>query len=450
MNEFFRCLLGSNPFASSHVRSTADAAVHVQTLHQRQFQQLITCAQRTLENRGDGGVVMWGEAGTGKSHLLVEFSRWTDQQRCLDTHFFRSLPMDPAAVELHIIKSVLRQMTRDHRGGPRNTALGRLMRKVVEIACADVLVHDQPFREAEARMALRRFVERRWHETDVTTELLATCDVLFRFFAARDNDAARSALRWLAGDSSGQGSPPASPGTTLIALTRLSSMGGRAMVLSFDQLDDLSPQQVQTLFRFIDPLIDHTRNLLLVLSGRQQALLEWVEQGIIPPSTWGRLTRNQTPVNLPCIGSAEAQQMLEARLRRFVEPFLTVAEIRERVEQDALFPLGSDWFERHLNGRSEFPPRDVLLWAAERWQQQQVDLHELGGPSWFDRTGRSGLSAARAVTVVAAQEPANRQRALVVRPATVVQSPGHLAPRRIRLSTGSAGTAAPRSNRVAS
>ena len=136
LNEFFRCLLESNPFESSAVRGPADAAVHVPAVHQRQLEEVVACAEQVRKNSGYQGLAIWGEAGVGKTHLLTQFCRWAGQESRVYCRVFRSLPMDSTIVPWHIVRSMLRQMTHNHRGVAESTALGRLVRRAVEQATA--------------------------------------------------------------------------------------------------------------------------------------------------------------------------------------------------------------------------------------------------------------------------------------------------------------------------
>jgi len=296
MNEFFRCLAESNPFAASAVSEARDAALHVEAIHQGQLGQLVASAEKVRATRRHRGLVLWGEAGSGKSHLLAQLRRWGEHDGracCLSVHH---LATDSDAQPWYVVKAVIRQLTGDHRGSWRQTPLARLVREAVKQALAE-----------------------------------------------------------------------------------LASMSGRAMILCFDPVDGLAPEQVRTLAQFLPPLIDHARNLLVILSGEQRTMLELVQRRVIAPAVWDRFAQPQGGILLSRISAAQARMLLEARLREFVEPFLTLPAVRRRVEQDPLFPLGSDWFDEQTRGQSEFRPRDVIHWAQDRWGQQQAKIRALGG-----------------------------------------------------------------------
>ncbi len=458
MNEFLRCVLESNPFAQSAVGETADAAVHVEAVHQGQFQELVACAEDVRRTRGHLGRVVWGEAGVGKSHLLVQLDRWARRERRAYCPIVRHLDANAGAQPWHIVKSVLRQMTRDYcqhcplvhtpasplvhicacRSAPtpalegpsqtdrathgevslvpwRQMPLYRVVRGAVEQAMGELPPQPSPYRAGQVLDVFHRLVDHRLqHLNGSRSETNDVCDLLFRFFLAAERNrehpgadrAALSALQWLSGiplDSSEAAQlglfpadlsqrsvslpEAATAQSVLIALAELASLSDRAMILCFDQVDELLPEQAGALAQFLHPLVDHARNLLVVLSGQQQAMLDLVDRGVIAPAAWDRLDPDRSEILLTRIPNAQARKVLEARLRRFVEPFLTLPKVRQRVEQDPLFPLGSDWFSERIAGLADLPAREVIDLARDRWHQQQAKLLDLGGRAWLEERG---------------------------------------------------------------
>ena len=412
MNEFFRCLLESNPFGVSAVSEPRDAAVHVEAIHQRQFHRLVACAEEVRATRGHQGLVVWGEAGIGKSHLLARLQRWGEHEGRACCVLVHHLASDPAAQPWYVVRSAIHQMTGDRRGGLRKTPLFRMVREAVKQAMAKLPPQESPYRVGQVLDALLRLVDRRLEDGARSgPETQQICDVLFQFFVAAHRDqgpesgnrAALLAVRWLSGEplepgeaaelglqsASTAGRPvslseTASAQSVLVTLAELASLSGRVMILGFDPVDGLAPEQVRSLAQFLHPLIDHARNLLVILSGEQRSIEGLVEQGVIPPAVWDRFAQDTQGILLSRISSAQAKGLLEARLRQLLEPFLTLPEVRDRVEQDTLFPLGSDWHAQRCGGLSEFRTRDVIHWARDRWGQQQAKIRELGGPAWLE------------------------------------------------------------------
>ena len=165
--------------------------------------------------------------------------------------------------------------------------------------------------------------------------------VLFWFFLGayrehyRDGNywAARLAVRWLSGDvlereeaeelslrvSDDPENPATLPGkqaveSVLIALAELASLSGQPFILCFDQVDNLEAEQVRALTQFLHPLIDHGRNLLVIMSGVQSKLLQFVKEGVIllrglgtdRPGRTGDLPRANSPRPSPADPQGQA------------------------------------------------------------------------------------------------------------------------------------------------
>src|SRR5262249_15080893 len=129
----------------------------------------------------------------------------------------------------------------------------------------------------------------------------------------------------------------------LIALTRLAFVSGQPFILCLDQVENLDPEKLKPLARFLHALLDHASNLLVITSGVRQTLLEYCEQGVIPEAAWDRIA--QYKVELRRVQRQEARRVLEARLERFHEPFIEVSEVHRRLQEDTLFPLGRAWLD---------------------------------------------------------------------------------------------------------
>ena len=73
---FFGRMLAVNPFTDNRVNNPSTADVDVADIHQAAFARLTELAREALTARRGLGVVLWGEAGVGKSHLLSRLGRW--------------------------------------------------------------------------------------------------------------------------------------------------------------------------------------------------------------------------------------------------------------------------------------------------------------------------------------------------------------------------------------
>lgn len=152
-------------------------------------------------------------------------------------------------------------------------------------------------------------------------------------------------------------------------------------ILCIDQVDNIDPDKLRPLARFLHALLDHASNLLVITSGVKQTLLGFKDDGTIPEAAWDRIA--QYTVDLKRVTQADARKILEARLEWFHEPFLELGAVRERVHQDTLFPLGRPWLDSRLAGAIEFRPRDIVTWARDAWEDEQGKLNRLGGETWL-------------------------------------------------------------------
>jgi hypothetical protein len=152
-------------------------------------------------------------------------------------------------------------------------------------------------------------------------------------------------------------------------------------VLGFDQVDNLERDQIGGLARFLQGLLDCTPNLLVVTCGVQETLWGFHQQRTIQQSAWDRLA--QFEVTLQRISAAEASQIVQARLERFLGAFLPLNAVERRVHEDCLFPLGESWRDDLLAGKNDIRPRDVISWAREGWRREQEALRQAGGPAWL-------------------------------------------------------------------
>ena len=101
----------------------------------------------------------------------------------------------------------------------------------------------------------------------------------------------------------------------------------------------------------------------------KQTLLAYRENDAIAEAAWDRIAQYKVDVNR--ISPSDSRKILEARLERFLEPFLELDEVRHRLHEDTLFPLGGEWLKEQLGEGLEFRPRDILTWARDAWEDRQ-------------------------------------------------------------------------------
>ncbi|MBW3596988.1 MAG: hypothetical protein KY475_06900, partial [Planctomycetes bacterium] len=111
LEDFFDHIAYSNPFAQDRISDPAEADVDVASIHDRQFTALVKHAEDALRDGRGIGVVLWGEAGVGKSHLLARFSRWAESDCRACYVFLHNIHVDAERLPRYIGKSVVSRLT---------------------------------------------------------------------------------------------------------------------------------------------------------------------------------------------------------------------------------------------------------------------------------------------------------------------------------------------------
>lgn len=436
-DDLFAHVLSANPFTDNRVNGPAAGAVDVDDVHRTAFDQLAFLAREACAGRRGLGVVLWGEAGVGKSHLLARLARRAAGEGNATFVYLHNLQASPDGLPRSLLRAVVSILTRGWVARFYRTPLFRLVASFAHEAfgyAPSVRPHWDQIGRACGRLLDR--------EADGGAGQAALVDrtaygVLLRFFQSayvardgKDDGAAALAVRWLGGDyldpaEAVRLSLPPAPARdepvgladnqqvkqVLVALTRLALSARQPFVLGFDQVDNLDDEQMAALARFLEALIDAAPNLLVVTAGVQATLLHWHQTRVIQDSAWDRIA--QLEVRLQRVGPAEAGRIVAARLARFFEPFRG----RSALPQDPLFPLGEAWREQALGDKIDLRPRDVLNWAREGFRREQEMLILEGGPAWLATWGRR-QPGAPAETVPA---PDEAQRAIDRRVARQVE-----------------------------
>ncbi len=411
-SEFVRGVESRNPFLDNRINGPSANDVDVDAIHQSAFARLTRLAREACDHRRGVGVVLWGEAGIGKSHLLSRLARWSNDSDRACFAYLHNLQAAPEHLPRSLLNGVLNILTR----GRNRDFVGTKLFELVHASLLDAVDHKlggYTWRQLEHTYT--RLVERLTARDLPGATLIdrSVWDVLFRFFrsAYRTNqgkeksEQASLAVRWLSGqaldpqEARALGLPPPTDDAValldnqqikqvLAALTRLAASKGRPFLLIFDQVDNLDEEQAAALARFLEALIDSSPNLLVVTAGVKDTLVRWHENRVIQSSAWDRLA--QESLTLQRLKPAEATAIVAARLRNFLEPFADIELVQQRRRQDALFPLGELWRQRFFGERIEIRPRDAINWAREGWRQQQEALARHDPLDWLTSWPRDG------------------------------------------------------------
>jgi hypothetical protein len=409
MDTFFAEMRNGNPFEANRVVPSTMLQHDAEAIHRGAFGQLLELVRKASADGAAVGVLVWGEAGIGKSHLLARLGQWAghDHKQALFV-YLSNLQAEPEHLPRSLLRGVISILTRGRQRNFHVTPLFYLVNSVVRHAVGSNVAQGWQ----HVSHAYRRLVD---EIADSTTAQAAVVDrraysVLLRFYQSahatyksseQDDGIARLCVRWLSGDTLDAAEAklldlPRLPHDetvsladdeqikqVLIALAQLAVYRQQPLVLCFDQVDNLAPEQFTALARFLHALLDGANNLVVVTAGVQSTLVAWRQQGVIQQSTWDRVA--QHIVELQRVSIADARQIVLARLRSFQEPAWLPAPVKELVRGDALFPLGEEWARQVFADKVEVRPRDVVSWAREGWRRQQQALQQKGEESWLQR-----------------------------------------------------------------
>jgi hypothetical protein len=405
-DDLFAHVLSANPFTDNRVSGPGQGAADVDEIHRAAFERLTALAREACAARRGLGAVLWGEAGVGKSHVLARLARWA-----ADDHapfvYLHNLQASPDTLPRSVLRAVVSTLTHGWAARFARTPLFRL----VAAFAHEAFGYDPSARPSwtEIGRACARLIDReaaRGGQAALVDR--TTYAVLLRFFQSahaagegRPDGVAALAVRWLGGDyldpaeaarlrlapAAARGEPVGLADNqrvkqVLLALTRLALGARRPFLLCFDQVDNLDDEQVASLARFLEALLDAAPNLLVVSAGVQATLLHWRQARVIQDSAWDRLA--QFEVALQRITPAEAERIVAARLACFFEPWRG----RAALPQGPLFPLGEAWRAEALRDKIDLRPRDVINRAREGFRREQEALLRNGGPAWLATWGR--------------------------------------------------------------
>ncbi len=385
------CVRGRNPFLDNRVHGTASLTADVPAVHQASQRRVTDLAAEALAAGRGVGVMLWGEAGVGKSHLLARLAAWAGAGQAVYV-MLHNLQAAPEYLPRSLLRGVVGVLSGGRSERLAETPLYHLARAGVLQAVGGRLgwytwVDLERAHTAwlDGLAALGPAVDRSVH------------DVLFRLFRStvrhckgeEDGTQAALAVRWLSGDALdasearvlGLRPPPRTEELValadaqqarqaLTALTRLAACQGLPFVLALDQVDNLDADQFGALSRFLEGLLDATPNLLVLMAGVQPTLLGWFESRVVQESAWHRIA--QFEVQLQRVTADEARSIVRERLNTCLAPFVTIPEVggparcRPGVSPGA--GLGGDAVRREDRGtatrRPELGPRGLAPGTA--------------------------------------------------------------------------------------
>ena len=396
-------LIEGDPFNDHRISVTGAQAVDVTSIHDREFQRLVSLARRACVQNEAVGAVVWGESGSGKSNLLRRLHDGARRGAWREAIVVNFLELQATPDRLHrsVLNALISLLTNGLTPPWHRTPLYHLLQGLI---CPAIPHGRRLLPLPELERVFRSRIQEAAEAAGITKATRAAATLLERFFIGALAEKAHrpeaimalSAVRRLSGDALDEeearivGLRPTDADTPLDAadalrflalLTQVARADGKPVILCFDQIHTLTRQQILDVAGMLHSLNDHVRNVLLILSEVQEELRKLEENHTITQATWDRITANR--IDMPRVPIAQARQILEARLQQFLAPF---PSRDAHLAPDRLFPLGEEWFQSRTATLVDVRPRALLRIARTRWEEVQASLTRAADPhAWLNR-----------------------------------------------------------------
>ena len=300
LEDFFAAVRETNPFAANRITEPSLHDVDVPEIHAAAFDRLTGLACQALDIRTGIGVSLLGGAGVGKSHLLSRLYRWANEptesggpRACYV--YLHNILADPDRLPRYLLKYVISRLTEGSQGPLHQTPLYRFVERAIR----------QGIKVKGAKADDAKAVHRAYQDYFASyPEGKGAFEVLYQFLRHGRLDKASDpsrrylasqAIAWLSGDEI-----DAETARTLglkandqeavmlrddqeikqilIALAQLARLSRQPLVLCIDQVENLDPDKLKPLCRFLHAVLDHTANLTARTARGQTDLEVFVEK----------------------------------------------------------------------------------------------------------------------------------------------------------------------------
>ncbi|WP_437953427.1 ATP-binding protein [Sorangium sp. So ce296] len=405
---FLQALRGTNPFRSHRITDVGGGEATVESIHKNAFTKLTRVVQDAAKEPTSIGALLIGAPGVGKSHLLARLFQWAGEDKATVVYLHNILA-SPERMLRYVLNATVSDLA-GHRGSDYTqsrlyTILNRALIRTGAFKGRKMMTGPKEIearKEALARLGakidpqnavipvLNAFLTGTSHASlgDPSAEKRALAAVLWLSGETLGPDEARlldqtRLLDQAAGDEGLSLPDDAAVERVLHVLSHLCALAELPLVLCLDQVDNLDPDAVRALMSYAHALLDRAKHLVVIVSGVKQSMLSLRTGEVIPAAAWDRIA--ERILELHMISPEEARAILAGRLDAALSGFeeKEIEEVIAARKRDRLFPLGSEWLERRLDGVQELRPRDAILWARDRWEAQQDRLAAVGGKRWL-------------------------------------------------------------------
>lgn len=399
---FLAAVRGTNPFRSHRITDVGGGEATVESIHKNAFTKLVRVVQDAAKEPISIGALLIGAPGVGKSHLLARLFQWAGEDKATVVYLHNILA-SPERMLRYVLNATVSDLA-GHRGSDYTqsrlyTVLNRAVIRTGALKGRKMMTGPREIdarKEALARLGakidpqnavipvLNAFLTGTSHASlgDAGAEKRAQAAVLWLSGETLGPDEARL-LDQAAGEDGLALADDAAVERVLHVLSQLCALAELPLVLCLDQIDNLDADAVRALMSYAHALLDRAKHLVVIVSGVKQSMLSLRTGEVIPAAAWDRIA--ERILELHMISPEEARAILEGRLDAALSGFeeKEIEELMAARKRDRLFPLGSAWLERRLDGVQELRPRDAILWARDRWEAQQDRLAAVGGKRWL-------------------------------------------------------------------
>jgi hypothetical protein len=287
-DDFARHVEKTNPFAQDRVTQVRKQDADVGSIHDKAFKKLKKRIEETREDGRASGVLLTGDPGIGKSHVLARLFRWAKEEGDATVVYLHNILASPERMGRYLLHATVSNLA-GYR--PADFAQSDLYGLINLAINARLPASKGKSRGIGPTLAVRKEVlQGLGREIDpdqlVMPVFVAYLEQAMGANLAEESAEARAvaAVQWLSGDTidpelarsiglrvNGEDGAHIEDDVavqrTIDVICRLCACARRPFILCLDQVDNLAAESVRALASFAHALIDNGHNLVVVTSG---------------------------------------------------------------------------------------------------------------------------------------------------------------------------------------